>query len=390
MTLRANRHVLAATRVDSGALTQVGVVLHRFDEPGTYQCRVFRGERLAGRCFVVVDPDAGASDATVDLAEVGHDGSTPSTGAIEADDPTYRVHPNGVVIFHVSRGPGSYHVVASRPRDGGEGFETVFDSTSLGTDDVFLARPVRPGRYTVTNAHSNAEGELVVTRPEEGDLFTPRVPVSATIGGAVDPERVETVAAQGVAYRVERRARVVVEHEADLESDREDENREPVRPRPRPRPGRSIVGRRPSDDRFTLVHPEIGERSDAIPVDVIESIGEANAGGLASVGVRSVADLARMNPASVARAIDASPERASRLVETARLVTLGASSTTADLLTRLGETGRTIAGADPENLLKRIRTGIAEGELPESDGFDPAISELGPLVANANRFGVHD
>lgn len=388
MTLRANRHVLAATRVDSGALTQVGVVLHRFDEPGTYQCRVFRRERLAGRCFVVVDPNAGASDATVDLAEVGHNGSTPSTGAIEADDPTYRVHPNGVVIFHVSRGSGSYHVIASRSRDGDEGFETVFDSTSLGTDDVFLARPVRPGRYTVTNAHSNAEGKLVVTRPEEGDLFTPRVPVSATIGGAVDPERVETVAAQGVAYRVERRARIVVEHEADLEPDREHEDREPVRPRPRP--GRSIVGRRPFDDRFTLVHPEIGEHSDAIPVNVIESIGEANAGGLASVGIKSVADLARMNPASVVRAIDASPERAGRLVETAQLVTLGASSTTADLLTRLGETSRTIAGVDPEDLLKRIRTGIAEGELPESDGFDPAISELGPLVANANRFGAHD
>ncbi|WP_169330560.1 hypothetical protein [Halogeometricum pallidum] len=78
------------------------------------------------------------------------------------------------------------------------------------------------------------------------------------------------------------------------------------------------------------------------------------------------------------------------LVETTRLVTLGASSATADLLTRLGKTGRTITGADPEDLLKRIRTGITEGELPESDGFDPAISELGPLVANANRFGTHD
>lgn len=377
MTLRANRHVLTATHADSGALTQLGVVIHRFDEPGTYQCRVFRADQLAGRCFVVVDPEVGTSDVTVDLAAVGDDG-----------DQTYHVHPAGAVLFHVSQGSGGFHVVVSRPQENDEGFETVFDSRRLETDDVFVVRPVQPGRYTVSNADTSAEGELVVTPPKDGALFKPHTPISATIGASVDPERVETVAAQGVAYRVDRRARVTVAREADLDpgngEGEGDEGRRPVRPRPRP--GGSSAGR--LDDRFTIINPATGERPDEMAVNAIESVGETTAERLATVGVESVADLARLNPASVARAIDGSPEQASRLVEMARLVTLGASSTSADLLTRLGETSRTIAGTDPEALTERLRTGIAERELPAPDGFDPTVSELGSLVANANRFGT--
>lgn len=363
MTIRVNRHLLTASTADSAALNTIGMVIHQFGEAGNYGIRVFRGEDLVGRCFVRADPDSGAQQTNVDLARFAE----ASGDTTEADEPEYTLHPMGRVVFYASRGRGGYHVVASRMTD--EGAEEVFDSRHLGVGDVFLLRPLRRGGYEVSNPETGASGELRVDRPD-GSLFRRRDPVVVHVGQDVDPARVEVVSGQEVAYHLDAPGRVVVERSDEGEGDDEGAGRRPV-------PGR----RR----RHVSVHPPTGRSLSDVGVDYIEGIGEEGRQSLAAAGIESVAHLAGSDPAAVAEAIGASPDRGVRIVEMAALVSAGASGQTAGTLVESGVTTTDVPSMRPDELAERIRSAIDEGTVSVPEGFQPDRAELRTVVDRLRR-----
>lgn len=208
-----NRHLFTQTSVDSGALTMLGVVIHRFPEPGEYLGVVERGAEE--RTFRLrVDESSRGMQANVDLATLdrghshGDDCSCKDkeTGA----DPIFVVNPNGYVVFHVSSGHGGYVVRVGRLE---RPEAALFDSTQLEGDDLFAVTLIRPGTYSVRNLAGEARGEIVVSYPKLGEQpHRPDEPVEIVCTEkAFRPARIRIQAAQGQLYRFRAPSRIAIE-----------------------------------------------------------------------------------------------------------------------------------------------------------------------------------
>jgi hypothetical protein len=208
-----NRHLFTQTSVDSGSLTMLGVVIHRFPEPGEYMGVVERGAEA--RSFRLrVDESSPALQANVDLATLGGghshsddcDCKDKETGA----DPTFVVNPAGYVVFYVSSGRGGYVVRVGRLE---RPEAALFNSTQLEGDDLFAVTLIRPGTYSVRNVAGAARGEIVVSYPKIGDQpHRPDEPVEVVCTEkAFRPARIRIQAAQGQLYRFRTPSRIAIE-----------------------------------------------------------------------------------------------------------------------------------------------------------------------------------
>jgi hypothetical protein len=208
-----NQHLFTQTSVDSGSLTMLGVVIHRFTEPGEYMGVVERGRET--RSFrLSVDEGSSAMQANIDLATLsgGHHHHADcgckhkETGA----DRTYVVNPAGYVVFHVSSGSGGYVVRVGSPESADA---PVFDSTQLEGDDIFAVTLIRPGTYSVRNVASGARGEIVVAYPRVGQQpQQPAEPVEIECTEkTLRPAKIKIQAAQGQLYRFRTPSRIAIE-----------------------------------------------------------------------------------------------------------------------------------------------------------------------------------
>jgi hypothetical protein len=208
-----NRHLFTQTSVDSGSLTMLGVVIHRFPEPGEYMGVVERGAEA--RSFRLrVDESSPAMQANVDLATLGGgDHHSDDCGCKDEEtgaDPTFVVNPAGYVVFYVSGGPGGYVVrvgALERPE------AALFDSTQLEDTDLFAVTLIRPGTYSVRNMAGEARGEIVVSYPKIGKRpHRPDEPVEIVCTEkAFRPARIRIQAAQGQLYRLRTKSRIAIE-----------------------------------------------------------------------------------------------------------------------------------------------------------------------------------
>jgi hypothetical protein len=208
-----NRHLFTQTSVDSGSLTMLGVVIHRFPEPGEYMGVVERGAEV--RSFRLrVDESSPAMQANVDLATLGgghsHSDDCGCKNKETGADPMFVVNPAGYVVFHVSAGPGGYVVRVGgleRPE------AALFDSTQLEGDDLFAVTLIRPGTYSVRNVVGAARGEILVSYPKVGDQpHRPDEPVEVVCTEkAFRPARIRIQAAQGQLYRFRTPSRIAIE-----------------------------------------------------------------------------------------------------------------------------------------------------------------------------------
>ena len=208
-----NRHLLTQTTVDSGSLTMLVVVIHRFPEPGEYIGVVER--RAEARSFrLTVDESAPAMQVNVDLATLGaghsHSEDCCCKDKETSADPTYIVNPAGYVVFHVSSGPGGYAVRVGRLE---RPEAALFDSTQLEGDDLLAVTLIRPGRYSVRNVAGEARGEIVVAYPKIGEQpHRPDEPVEIVCTEkAFRPTRIRIQAAQGQLYRFRTPSRIAIE-----------------------------------------------------------------------------------------------------------------------------------------------------------------------------------
>ena len=148
-----NRYLFTQIGLDSGSLTALGVVMHCFDKPGLYRGQVRRGEDDAGAFLLSVDADSPQMQVDIDLAHL----ATPDDCCDGKRSAGYVVNPRGYAVFHVSDGPGGFHVLVAR-EDSARG-EAAFDSRELHDGDMFAAHDLRPGAYAVANSASPSAPE---------------------------------------------------------------------------------------------------------------------------------------------------------------------------------------------------------------------------------------
>lgn len=208
-----NRHLFTQTSVDSGSLTMLGNVIHRFPEPGEYMGVAAR-ETATSSFRLRVDESSPTMQVTIDLATLGeghrHSDDCGCQDTETGTDPTFVVNPAGYVVFHVSSGPGGYVVRVGRldlPQ------AALFESTRLEGDDLFAVTLIRPGTYSVRNLAGEARGEIVVSYPAVGDQpYRPDEPVEVVCTEkAFRPARIRIQAAQGQLYRIRTPSRIAIE-----------------------------------------------------------------------------------------------------------------------------------------------------------------------------------
>lgn len=209
-----NRHLFTQMSVDSGSLTMLGVVIHRFPEPGEYVGVVEREGVEARRFRLMVDEDSRGMQVNVDLTTLdgghSHSGDCDCTDKKAGADPTFVVNPSGYVLFHVSSGRGGYAVRVGRLE---RPEPALFDSTKLEGDDLFAVTLIRPGTYSVRNLAGDAHGEIVVSYPKVGKQ--PHRPDEAVeivcTDKAFRPAKITIQAAQGQLYRFRTPSRIAIE-----------------------------------------------------------------------------------------------------------------------------------------------------------------------------------
>lgn len=210
MSARFNSLFLNQTTFDSASPLGSAVVVHRFDDEGEYDVELGREGELPDRVALSVAPQATdaqvaqASSVTIDAA-----GAAPGTIAAQRRS---KLQDGGFASFTSAHARSAGSVIVARRRDAKK---AEFDSRRLGEPDVFAVTLVRPGLYAVRNtlAKVKAEGRIVVTYPVVGERpYRPADPVDVVCAKkGFDPERLEIGPAQGIIFRFETAARLLIE-----------------------------------------------------------------------------------------------------------------------------------------------------------------------------------
>lgn len=196
-----NRQLLTQTSLDSGSLTMLGSVFHRFSEAGKYHGVVLQGTKSVTTFSLTVMEEYEAMQTEIDLA------------TIEQQRRHFTLKKDGYAVFYVSRGSGGYAVVVTK-LEKSDGVR-VFDSRKLQQGDLFTATLIRPGKYTLRDANNDGPGEIVVAYPRPtGRRYVQPEPIyiDCTEQG-FDPNRISVAAAQGQIYRCRTSSRIMIDLE---------------------------------------------------------------------------------------------------------------------------------------------------------------------------------
>lgn len=208
MKARINRHLLTQTGWDSGSLTPLASVMHRFQEEGTYDGEVLRGDETIGLFKLVVDDTAPDEQVDVDLEAIARRAFARS-GAAD----THVVSPRQPTLFYVQSGPGGYSVVVRSSDPKNRAVE--FDSRELEEGDIFALAPMAPGLYSVTNK-DGSEAALVVK--ERKGRSVPSRPAIVECGGkSLHPHKLTAEWSQPLFYLIKTPSRIRVALHCDPE-----------------------------------------------------------------------------------------------------------------------------------------------------------------------------
>lgn len=215
MKLLTNLQVLNQTRFDSGSLSGLAAVVHRFTQPGEHRVTVLREEQpvhtlslrvLPGAAqppvgpAMAAGPQAGAlpTQVHIDLNRALTSLGRPAPAAREA----LQVAAEGYALFHAPAGAAGFAVQVHAP--GAKGQALVFDNRRLQNGDIFTVTLLRPGRYSLLNVVTGAKGEIRVSYPVIGDTpYRPPDPlqVQCSVRG-FQPDSIQLKPAQGLIFHI--------------------------------------------------------------------------------------------------------------------------------------------------------------------------------------------
>jgi hypothetical protein len=204
MLATLKRQLFEATMFDSGALGLTTSVVHQFRAAGVYTASVRKDGRHMGSVTFEVSDDATAMQLDIDLSKTqGSSGDTDCCCG-SRDGGSQSVSPKGYVVFHTTSGTGwSVHI--------GEGKQVTFDSTRLTKGDIFALTLLEPTRYKIENKRGTAKGSVEVSfNQADVKRLSELKPVSVTVGKSFDPEHLKLISTQGLIFRIETDARIVI------------------------------------------------------------------------------------------------------------------------------------------------------------------------------------
>jgi hypothetical protein len=222
-----NRYMFSQENFDSGSLTVLATLVHKFSEEGTYHGTVFRGSKVVGQFSIIVcqtttstssncdeqiaqetDIDEFKKQIHIDLKFL----DLPVHQHLESlECNCFKLNLSGYAVFYVSTGKGGYAVEIKKVGLNC-GPELVFDSRKLGVDDLFAVTVLRPGSYSITNTITKAKGELSVAYPEIGKI--PRNPQTITIEcdqKSITPNKIRINPTQGIVFSFKKSSRIKIE-----------------------------------------------------------------------------------------------------------------------------------------------------------------------------------
>jgi hypothetical protein len=254
-----NRNLITQVNQDSGSLTSATTVVHKFSkgEHGEYKGVLYNGRGVAVAEFSIkvggggeekepksaaekneadnsmwqkkrlpmsvqidlgsLDPaaaGAAASAASQRGSPTGWDDDYDYECGCDDDEQgasgggRFEVASEGYAVFKVAAGAaGGYAVELHRSTASGRG-ERVFDSRALRQSDMLAVVLLRPGTYSVANESNGTKAELKVAYPEKPlGLIDP---VNVTCGGAIHPEAIHVLPAQGIVFTFETPSRIKI------------------------------------------------------------------------------------------------------------------------------------------------------------------------------------
>ena len=223
MKMTFDQNLFTQIGLDSGALTMLGGVTHRFLEAGQYRGVVYRGGESIGKFYVNVDKNSPVAQANIDLAAFDTSLPAPTTtttgttcgcqGEGAKAETTFEVNPKGYAVFHVSAGAGGYAVRVSKAAEDPKQ-QNQFDSRELNCEDIFSAFILRPGTYAASNGlNAKAKGKITVSYPKIGKTaYRPPGPAKVVSSeGGFEPGTVELQPGQAVLFHATAPSRITVE-----------------------------------------------------------------------------------------------------------------------------------------------------------------------------------
>lgn len=229
-----NRQLFTTRVFDSGALTVLTSVIHQFSEPGLYYVTIRRGDAVLGTTRFEVSAESAATQLNLDLSVAAspaaarspfvrstRGAATPDcecegpgagrTPAAAAATPT--VSSKGYVQFFVSHGDGGLSASVARA----DGDKVLFDSTALGSGDLFALSLIAPATFSLVNKLGSAVGTITVTFSREvARRLKATAPVYVDASKSTfTPKNIPLSSGQGVVFRVTEAARIVVTQESE-------------------------------------------------------------------------------------------------------------------------------------------------------------------------------
>ncbi len=219
-----NRAVFTQKALDSGAITVLATLFHRFPEKGNYDLFVQRRQEVIYRSHIRVVAENAPNQINVDLAALSESGADCDSPAEEG----YTLAAGGVMGFYASQGTGQYVVRIEEITEKEK--RTLLDSSeAVAEGGLFAVTLVRPGTYRVTNAEARSEGEIRVSLPK-GEKFRVDQPTLVEYGrDGFKPKRLAMYAGQSVVFNCTMRARIRVELTKPEERIEEPRERAPFR-----------------------------------------------------------------------------------------------------------------------------------------------------------------
>lgn len=223
MKITFDQNLFTQVGLDSGSLTMLGGVTHRFLEAGQYRGVVYRGGESVGKFYINVDKNSPVAQANIDLAAFDPSLAAPATSSTGTScgcqrdggksETTFEVNPKGYAVFHVSAGAGGFAVRASKA-DEDPKQQNQFDSRELKCEDIFSAVILRPGTYSVSNElNARAKGKITVGYPKIGKTaYRPPSPAKIVCSeGGFEPSNVELQPGQAVLFQANAPSRIALE-----------------------------------------------------------------------------------------------------------------------------------------------------------------------------------
>jgi len=165
-----NKRILSQSTLDSGEITPMMAIMHRFTEPGTYNVTVFQGNNQTATFPLIVDENAPQTLNRIDLG---------------AANCSCAVNPKAHTIFHAPKATTEYSVLVEKYK--GTAKSKVFDSKNLQDGDVFFATLLRPGDYHASNERG-AKCKITVS-----PLKTRRMQFTVTSQQGINRPNIKTV-----------------------------------------------------------------------------------------------------------------------------------------------------------------------------------------------------